>query len=217
MPQLISSISVKLLENDKIIQRKILLAIAKELNRRFKKSRTRITDSIRKLVNDVVIVQPEIQELSRGILQAVFGIPAGRETTAIKDIVEAISNSVIVEIKEVSQAGSKVLKGGMLIYIQPKRLSNLLNLPSGVVQTEKGSTLPWLSWLLLAGDKILIADHEVHYTKGTGRSGLATMQPTGGVFRVPPSYSGTANNNFITRALKGVEKRLTKIIQKNLR
>ncbi len=212
-----ATITIKLLENDKIIQRKILMGIAREMNARFRRSKTRIVSAVKGLVGDIIKDQPEIKELNGGILQAAFGIRKGKESTAIEDIIEAISESVLVELKEVRQVGSKVLKGGMSIYIQPERLSNLLNIPSGIVKSEKGQLLPWLSWLLLAGDKILIADYEVEYKSGTGRSGLATMKPASGIFRVPPSYSGTANNNFITRAFNGTERILARIIRTNLR
>jgi capsid portal protein len=40
----------------------------------------------------------------------------------------------------------------------------------------------------------------------------------GGVFRVPPQYSGTVNNNFVTRALTGNEqdKAITQIFDNYL-
>lgn len=209
-------ITVKLLEKGKIIQRKILRAAAKELNNIFRRSGSGINRDFRKFVNDVIIAQPEIQELSGGILQGAFGIPRGMETAAIDNIIIAIVDSIFIELRDIKESGSKVLKGGMSIYIQPSNFSNLLSLPTGSV-TIKGGSIPWLQWLLTAGDKVLIGDFDVHYKSGLGRSGLAHMRAKSGAFRVPPSYSGTEDNNFITRAFIGTESRFIEILRKNLK
>jgi len=209
-------ITVKLLENNKIIQRKILMAMARELNKRFRRSQARLLAAIQKLTQDLISEQPEIQELDRGILQGAFGLRRGSQSRAINSIVSAVAGSVSIEIREVVQAGSKVLKGGMFIYIQPSDFANLLSLPRGVVETEKGDSIPWLSWLLTAGDKILVGEIDVRYRKGTGRSGLATMGKPG-VFRVPPAYSGVEDDNFITRAFVDSGSRLTELIRRNVR
>ena len=155
--------------------------------------------------------------MNRGILQGAFGLRRGTEARVVEDIIRSISNSVYVEIKPVMPVRGKDLKGGMSIYIQPSDFSNLFNLSSGIVKTEKLDLLPWLRWLLTEGDRVLIGDAEVRYKKGTGRSGLAAMSKGTGVFRVPPSYSGTEDNNFITRAFANSEGRLIHLIQQNLR
>jgi hypothetical protein len=209
-------LTVKLLESDKIIQAKIFLAMARELRKIFTRSRERIQKALRKFVRDTMVTQPEIRELNGGILQGAFGLKRGTEARVIEDIINAISSSVHVELEEVSPVGGKDLRGGMSIYIQPSDFSNLLTLSSGIVKTERLDHLPWLRWLLTEGDRVLIGDVEVKYKSGTGRSTLATMQKSG-VFRVPPSYSGTEDNNFITRAFAESEGSLTYLIQNNLR
>ena len=210
-------LTVKLLESDKFIQTKIFLAMARELRKIFDRSKGRIQKALRKFVDDIMIIQPEIQELNRGILQGAFGLRRGTEARVVEDIIRSISNSVYVEIKPVMPVRGKDLKGGMSIYIQPSDFSNLFSLSSGIVKTEKLDHLPWLRWLLTEGDRVLIGDAEVRYKKGTGRSGLAAMSKGTGIFRVPPSYSGTEDNNFITRAFANSEGRLIHLIQQNLR
>jgi len=217
MPRIPAGIlTIKLLEKDKTIQKKILRAAAKELGSVFRRSGSRINRDFRKLVNDVILAQPEIQELSGGILQGAFGIPRGMEAAAIDNIITAIVDSVFIELRDIKESGGRDLKGGMSIYIQPSNFSNLLSLPTGSV-TIKGGSIPWLQWLLTAGDKVLIGDFDVHYKSGLGRSGLAHMRAKSGAFRVPPSYSGTEDNNFITRAFIGTESRFIEILRKNLK
>jgi len=209
-------ITIKLLENNKIIQRKILMAMARQLNIMIRRSLPRIEKGMRKLVGSLIMVQPEIGELSGGILQGAFGIPAGKEGVVIQDIVRAIVDSVYLQTETVQQAGSKVLKGGLNIYIQPNDFSNLLGMSSASVSIKDGQ-LPWLQWLLTAGDAVLIGGYNVTYGAGLGRSGLAQMRIKTGAFRVPPSYSGTEDSNFITRAFLGTSPQFTKILQKNLK
>ena len=79
-----------------------------------------------------------------------------------------------------------------------------------LVRTEKGADLHWLDWLLTLGDKTIVIGYE--YKPGTGgRSGGGTMTK-GTAFRVSPSYSGTIEDNFITRAFSNKEKEVSSIL-----
>ena len=62
--------------------------------------------------------------------------------------------------------------------------------------------LDWLNWLLTRGDDIIVGDYSFVERTGSGRSGLGDMV-AGGMFRIPPEYSGTGDDNFITRTLRG--------------
>jgi hypothetical protein len=66
------------------------------------------------------------------------------------------------------------------------------------------------------GDSIIINEYSVNYgTFPTSRTGMAIMKPIG-VFKVDSAFSGTAENNFITRALDKYEGRISEIIGQNL-
>jgi hypothetical protein len=93
------------------------------------------------------------------------------------------------------------LRGGISINIQPASFVNLLSLQEGFT-TYSGGTLHWLDWLLLKGDSIIIIDYQYNPKIGLGRSNLGNMI-AGGSFRVPPQFSGSEDDNFITRALTG--------------
>jgi hypothetical protein len=102
------------------------------------------------------------------------------------------------------------------VYIQPEDFQNLFSLPSAVTETEKGAVLPWLQWLLTAGDAILIVDYHVSYGPyPTSRSGGGIMT-NGGVFKVDSQFSGTQDNNFITRALEKKQKEILSIIERSV-
>ena len=211
--------SIKILESDPIIKGRIIRAIAQELNNVFARSKGNITREIKTLTEELISMSPEIQSLQGGELQGAFGIRQGEQEGAVNSIIEAIKESVIVETIPVAAARSTTgrIKGGIKIYIQPDNFLNLLSLPQGYTSYGTGgeNSIPWLEWLLTLGDKILIGDY--HFEAGDkGRSGLGTMLPPG-VFRVPPSYSGTEDNNFITRAFEKKDKQIAAAINKGLR
>ena len=93
------------------------------------------------------------------------------------------------------------LNGGLIINIQPTTFQNLLALGEVHVNYANGD-LHWLDWLLTRGDEIIVADYYYNPATGIGRSRLGNMKQ-GGFFRVPPQYSGTTTDNFVTRALNG--------------
>ena len=63
----------------------------------------------------------------------------------------------------------------------------------------------------------VVVNYSYNPSTGLGRSKLGNMQKTGS-FRVPPEYSGTKQDNFITRALIGSrqEADILKIFKKEL-
>ena len=112
----------------------------------------------------------------------------------------------VFQIREKTTSPAVILElttenGGLEVNFQPSTFDNLIGLPEGHVKYSDGD-LHWLNWLLNAGDTIIIVNYQYNPATGMGRSGLGTMIP-GGVFRVPPQFSGTSDNNFITRALLG--------------
>jgi len=114
---------------------------------------------------------------------------------------------MIVKIQPIK----KTLKGTLEINFQRDDFINLLSLQSGHVLTEKGTDLHWLDWLLIKGDTTIITGYT--YIPGPlGRSGGGEMN-IGGLWRVPPEFSGTITNNFITRSFKGTEKETAEILK----
>ena len=199
-------------ENLRTIERRISKAITTEFNNRIQDGLEKISRDIKKLVKELITNSSEIQSLKGGVLKGDFGIPAGEDPTMA--IIDAIVNSVDV-VHTIVASGGTSFTGGVTINIQPTHFSNLTSLPGVKVITKKGTVLPWLEWLLTLGDKIIITEHHVEYKKGTGRSGIASMA-TGGTFRVNPSFAGTVENNFISRAFQGSENRIASIIKRHI-
>ena len=193
------SISVKLLDSVNTIEKNINIAIANYINTKLKNNKNTIINNIKNLVPLWIRDQPEIQSLSSSdpaSLIGIFGIE--RNTSSIIDtIVNSVSSSLTFEFQKIDNN----LNGEFTINIQPSTFQNLLGLPEGYTYYENGS-LHWLEWLLLRGDEIIVANYQYNPSAGAGRSRLGNMI-VGGSFRIPPQFSGTINNNFVTRALTG--------------
>lgn len=101
--------------------------------------------------------------------------------------------------------------------------SDLLNLPEAIFRDDNklgnAVVIPWLSWLLLEGtnpvaDKSFY-DNKPQYARIPGGGFMINN----GFFSVPASIAGTSDDNFLTRALRGIEDdviRLTKNQMKGL-
>lgn len=191
---------IQLTETTGQIEDKINRALAEEINLLLLKKKIKIETKCKNLVADWISSQPEMVSLTSPTpdsLAGQFGMFKGTEESAVKDIIEAVESSVTVKLTKID----KNLNGGIQVFFQPSTFTNLLGLTSGHVLYERGD-LHWLSWLLTEGDSIIVVNYTYNPGSGLGRSGLGNMQESG-AFRVPPEFSGTIRDNFITRALIG--------------
>lgn len=203
-------IKFKILTSDAQIQREILKACEGEVKNILAKAKSKIHADIINLIIEALSRCPEIISLQSGKLRADFGLTYD----PTEEIIYAIANSTVVDFKDFTM--SKMSKAALTVYIQPNDFSNLLSKQFATAVTNKGQELPWLKWLLLAGDSIIISQFHVEYgVYPSSRSGGAIMKP-GKIFKVDSSYSGDAENNFITRALEKYENQIKDIIGKSI-
>jgi hypothetical protein len=204
------SISIKLTETIGNIEKKILRAIVDEANGTFLKSVAKAKEPIKVIIRSALESSPEISSINGGKLRGDFGIPIGKDVTT--PIVNAIAGSVTFMSQKFSIRGKKI-SGGVTVSVQPTSFVNLSSL--GITETEKAGNIPWLQWLLTAGDSIIIADFGVEYGP-YGRSGMAKMTVKRRPFKVDSAFSGTPENNFITRALESKGDDIQKAIVRSL-
>lgn len=195
---------VKIKESLSQIQNSIYKSLSKLINRALPKAKIKIENRIIPIIRQALISSPEIQSLKGGILKLEFGL----DNDPTDEIVEAIVRSLEIRVKKVDRK----LNGGISILLQPDSFQNLLNLPSANQRIESGGSLPWLSWLLTLGDQVIIANYGVEFGPG-GRSGGATMSKSYAPYKVNSSFSGTVDNNFITRAIARSSNQIKKAIK----
>lgn len=198
-----------LTQNDKTIENNINKAIADKFNNLFTSKKHIILNRLKAATVTWVLASPEIESLkdtSPYRLGAQFGLTS--DPTAA--ITSAIVNSIDIKLTKIT----KNLKGNISFNFQPKQFRNLLDLPEGHTITEKGEDLHWMDWLLTRGDEIIIVGYR--YDPGNdGRSGGGSMTAGSG-FRVNPLYSGTVNDNFVTRLFSNREQEIQNIIIRSL-
>lgn len=198
--------------------RLIMEALAKEANKHLKKLPKKLTIPFRKSVEEVFRESHTYQQLINGELRGRFGFPNGTEAGFVGSILFAIRDDLHIDFTPVYST-SVDLYGGITIYVVKKTLEDILkaNGAEFVVRSPSRKIYPnltkdepdrfnikWVDWLLLQGDKIIVQDFSFVGGEGIGRSTKGVMRPTTNSskwFRVPPDYSGTINDNWVTRTL----------------
>ncbi len=209
------TLSVKLLDTNAQIQQAIFTELAKQINQLVNKNNNKVLRELKAQIKEWVVQTPEVSSLlSQGLdfsLNALFGLVSGSAPSAVEAIASSVAEATSITINKVDRN----LAGNIQFNFQPKDFGNLLGLPEGHQLSEEGIDLHWLDWLLTKGDSIIIQGY-YYDPKGEGRSGGGTMK-IGGTFRVPPEFSGTVDNNFITRLFVGKEKAIQSVLAKIMR
>jgi len=205
------------------VERKILRELDKILNKSMLKSAKELTPIVQEIVKKFLLESEELKALSSGDLMGEFGISSSTAATVAQQIALNVSQTVQVNPISVSLRSKR---GGLSLKVQPNDLQNVLSIPNGSYtyysrRYKKDVTINWLDWFLTKGDAIIVAKFHFEESGGAGRSGRGSMQK-GGSWRVRPEYSGTIDNNVITRALRSEEtkaeiiKSIEKVVKKNV-
>lgn len=166
----------------------------------------RVLRDVRDAVRRSLEAGDEYRSLLAGTLREEFGVeePQG----VVNNIVNAVADSVNVSVLP---AGRGDL-GGLRVDAVRGDYSDVLAVPGASyvsVSLRRGTEtlVPWLNWLLLAGDRVIVGDWQTlaggRLGSRTGRMIMVspTRRPPRG-FRVDPAYSGVAGNNWLTRSME---------------
>lgn len=168
---------------------------------------------IGELVRQLVMNTPEYDSLLNGRLKVELGLKDS--ALALNQILQALSQGITIDYHGLRLSGASVV-GGFNVGLVKDNFSDLIGL-SYSSYTSGPNKVDWLEWLLFKGDAIVITGYEIKYTYSqTSRTHSAIMIKGTGGWRVPPQYSGTASDNFITRAFtddSSTEKVMGRIIE----
>lgn len=207
------SVSLDLVGKDSAIQRKIIGAFLAQINQHTRDVLVpALRDSVGQLLSDAVGNCNEIQSILTGKLRIELGF--ARPDKFVNSLLEQIKKSVKVKFKNFAYKGSSV-SGGLTIGAILSDYSDLLGIPDASYESG-GNDVPWLKWLLFEGGNILISDYEIEYgqfPRTRSRSGFAVMRKGAG-YAMPPEFSGTIDDNFITRAIlsDAVEEKIRAVV-----
>lgn len=197
--------TLKIIESEAEISKKINQAILKELSKKVSKSFNKLRQYILSSVISSIRNQPEYASILSGSLKGEFGIP--NPSQRLNAILEKIESSLFTDYKKPFIKGNGI-SGGFSIGIIKSDFSDILSMSEAVIISEKNTSLEWLKWLLLEGDKTIITGYEFQLSSpNRSRSGKGIMSPSfSGVWKVPGAFSGTMENNWLTRAVESVSK-----------
>ncbi len=167
-----------------------------------------VRDRLRKAFEDSARNEPEYSSLlgfGSESLRGHFGI---RNIKDVDDVLWVFKEMIGIKFGNIYLRKDEIktsVKIGMFDLREAIQMS--VDLGAGVQTTEKGETLPWIEWLLLMGNRIIIQEYDVLFRPNSGRSRQAIMlkEKENGPqkrWKVPSLYQGTLNNNWITRSLK---------------
>ncbi|MAF25175.1 hypothetical protein CL634_06325, partial [bacterium] len=197
-----ADITIKLTGSNKQIENAILKLFNDGVSNAVKSAAPDIERETAILAEKALRESPELKDLIEGDLRGQMGLSSRRASSAVETIIKSISSTIKVTSKK-TKLRSKGSAQAITIEAQPTHFRNLTSIPQGTQRYFSSRytrmvDLKWLDWLLLEGDRIIVGKFYFEGS-GKGRSGLGTMK-SGGSFRIPPRYSGTAANNFVTRA-----------------
>lgn len=204
---------LKVLESDKQIAESILRALLPEVETFLKKALQNIRISLPQAIREIIQNTPEYDSLMGGQLQYEFGIPdPGNKLAAIIDI---WSNNVKIEYNPPTITGSKIKASFSVSLIRSDFNDVLSSDASFVIDNFRGYQLPWLEWLLLEGNKVIVKNQEVVFGPSKfSRTGYALMKESNSSWRVPSEFAGTIRDNWITRAIDNAENQINELINK---
>lgn len=203
--------SVKFLESNSQLEKQIRKALADEINKTLKPQVAQLETKLKPVFRSALQKSPEINSLSSssGTLRLEFGLDSDPSAAIINAVIESLN----VEWVKVNPTN---FSGGLIVTIQPSDFNNLLTLPQGN-QSIIGGSLPWLSWLLTLGDTVIITGYGVEFGSFPNtRTGQAKMSTKFAPYKVNSAFSGTIDDNFITRAIEKTTPEVEKIIRRML-
>ncbi len=159
---------------------------------------------------DLIRRSDEYSSLTGGELRGQIGL---EDPSSIEAIIDRWAEGIEVRFLKNKRFGS--IKIGMI----QSDYSDVLTMPeaSYTYVARKGSkVIDWLRWLLLEGSQSIVQDYNFAASK-QGRTGLGIMvSKEGGSWKVPAAYAGTAEDNFVTRSLRDIEKEIDIVVKQEV-
>lgn len=211
------NIFTKIIGNVGDFKKYILQNIKNILNRQLFSNINVNAEAIKDIVISNIISQPEYSSLISGSLRNQFGLPTSQLVDGIIEELKDIS----IDIQKPKISGNKI-DANIAISLIKEDFQQILSSNYASFTTEKGSQLNWLRWLLLEGNNsVIIGYRYAPIASPYSRTGKGIMvSGNSAVYRVPPEFAGTAEDNWITRgidaSLPQIESYINQLIQKSL-
>lgn len=204
-------LSFNLLETNSEIEKKILNAILDIINSKLNLAKNNIINGLQELVRTAITSEPEYQSLVAGQLKYELGID---NTAKIEQIIDIWISNIDINFTSASITGSQITGQIMISMIKSDYSDVLSSEAASITDINTGSVVPWLYWLLLGGGDILVKNYEVLIGPNPrSRTGNAIMISSKNNWRMPPQYAGTAEDNWVYRAISKLDSQIENLMQ----
>ncbi len=206
----------KLLTSSTDFKNYILKTISETVNKNLFSKLTPVEGTISDIVLFSIKAQPEYSSLKSGELRNRFGIKSAAQV----DEVLAALDDIDVKVDKARVSGGEITAEITVNMIKSDFAS--LGIAAGSYVSEGGSQIDWLNWLLYEGNNSVVIGYKYKpVVSPKSRTGKGIMiKGEGNIFRVPPEFAGTADDNWITRgvdaALPQIQDYFNKIVKKAL-
>lgn len=211
--------SVYLQIDDPGLKKKIGKEVKAEITELVKTISGESSTFIKTLIRNITIKSPEYQSITgldgTGKLRGEFGL----DDSMVNFFTSNVHDFFQVVRKDTKSSNARIgrgleVRGGFKAFIDYN------SVPLYTYFIENGSAIPWMDWLLFRGTSVQVSGWNVRRKEGLGRSGLAVMRQgssaAGRSYSVSSEFSGTVDDNFLTRILGFAALKAESIIQKKI-
>jgi len=193
-------LSLNLLDNNTTITSNILQALIPEINSYMTKSVSKLRKILPSIIRNAITNTPEYDAILNGKLQYELGIPDPAQKLA--GLLDLWSTNISITYNAPRASKIRIVSSFSVNMIRVDFSDVLYSDYAIVVDGLRGYSLPWLEWLLLYGNKTIVKNSKVVFGPNrSSRTGFALMRESSESWKIPSQYSGTIDDNWITRAI----------------
>jgi hypothetical protein len=205
-------ISLNLIESNSAIQKEMLKALLPQISKYMDNGISIIKVQLPIIISSSITASPEYSSLLNGRLKYEFGIP--NSSVKLTNLINAWINNIQYNYQRPSIVNNQI-KSSFSANMIKADFSDVLYSDFAEVQDSfRGYSLPWLRWLLLEGNSIIIPNYTVIVGPNrASRTGFAVMKQSEKAWKVPSEFAGTESDNWITRSIKSSEKQIKTLLE----
>ncbi len=203
-------VDLRIAESTQTIKDRIRIALSQEIRKFLLRVTSDLKLQVGAFLRRIIQETDAWQSLEIGELRGELGIPY---TTNLGNILDAWQRNVIIRVK--SNVGTNIDAIQMEILGIVSSFIDVLSLSEAeYISAPSGQTIPWLAWLLLRGESVLVEDYIIkkNLTRrefAASRTGFAIMRALEGAnYTLPRGDTGTIEDNFVTRRLNAPDVRV---------
>jgi len=201
------------IQNPNQVEKDIIKAIDRHLTSKMSGIHIRIATRTSELIREELMASSETNSILSGKLRAELGVADA--SSELESIFDAIAQKVKVSVKKTTSS-SRGVSMHVKISAVPLDIDSIAG-SLGTYTTKKGTQIPWFKWLTTLGDRVIVRDYITETGKPrVSRTGDMIMVKGKSGWRVPPEFSGTEEDNFVTRATDKILPKLGDFIRETV-